>query len=160
MKHWWIGLAAGILLAGCAPAGQTEPARPPERFEAVGRLRCQGIESQVALRRDGYDTFSFESPRGLRGLRLTLDHSFVLMEYAGLERRFTRGSLPENAVAELILSALDSAQEKGVGEKGEVPGETFLLVLEPGSGNILKLSIPDHGLELEVQGFRKLEETA
>ncbi len=63
-------------------------------------------------------------------------------------------------MAESILSALDSAQEKGVGEKGEVSGENFLLVLEPGSGNILKLSIPDHGLELEVQGFRKLEETA
>ena len=160
MKKWWIGLAAGLLLAGCASAGPAEPARPPERFEAVGRLRCQGLEAQITLRRDGYDTFSFDSPQGLRGLHLTLDHSFVLMEYAGLERRLTRGSLPENAAAELILSALDRAQEKGVGEKGEVPGEAFLLELEPDSGNILKLSIPDHGLVLEVQGFRKLEETA
>ena len=130
MKKWWIGLAAGLLLAGCASAGPAEPARPPERFEAVGRLRCQGLEAQITLRRDGYDTFSFDSPQGLRGLHLTLDHSFVLMEYAGLERRFTRGSLPENAAAELILSALDRAQEKGVGEKGEVPGEAFLLELE------------------------------
>lgn len=154
MKKLLTALAAALLLAGCAP----EPAiiQPPQRYEMAGRLRYQGIESQVTLRRDGRDFLDFESPAGLRGLSVTADQSFVDFRYAGLERRFTRGSLPADSVAELLLDALNRAAETGVPVSGQYEGADVTLTMD--KGNILKLSIPGKDLELEVHSFRNLDQ--
>lgn len=156
MKKLLTALAAALLLVGCAP----EPVliQLPQRYEIAGRLRYQGIETQVALRRDGRDILEFESPAGLRGLSVTADQSFADFRYAGLERRFTRGSLPADSVAALLLEALDTAADTGVPVSGqyEDAGGQFTLTMD--KGNILKLSIPGKDLELEVHSFRNLDQ--
>lgn len=158
MKQLVAGLLAAALLAGCTERQTAEPVRLPERYEVAARLRYKGLESEVKLRRDGRDTLEFASPAGLRGLSMTIDRNFVNLRHGDLERRFTRGSLPADSVAEILLSALDTAAETGIPPDGRCRGSSgeFLLKTEEGSGNILKLSIPEKGLELEVQGFRNL----
>lgn len=155
----WPALLAALMLTGCA-AVPAEPARPPEQFEAAGRLRCKGLEAQVTLRRDGRDQLEFESPAGLRGLRVTVDPGYLILDFDGLERRFTRGSLPEGSAAGLLLSALDAAAENGVREDGSCDASwgSFTLSMKP-DGNILKLSIPERDLELEVQNFKNLSQS-
>lgn len=156
MKRLLAALAAGLLLTGCAE----EPARlmHPQQYEMAGRLRYQGMESQVTLRRDGRDILDFESPAGLRGLSVTMDQSFADFRYAGLERRFTRGSLPDDSVAELLLDALNKAAETGVPVSGQYEDSDGQFTLTMDKGNILKLSIPGKDLELEVHSFRNLDQ--
>lgn len=156
MRRWLaLPLALVLALSGCKGAPPAQRACLPDRYELSGRLRYQGLESQVKLRRDGRDTLEYESPAGLRGLSLTMDPGFLHIRCAGLERRYTRGSLPETSVAAVLLSALDAAQ--ALPGEGECAGGPFLL--ETAGGNLSKLSVPGRGLELEVQSFRNLDQS-
>lgn len=166
MKHvrnWIAALLAVGMLTGCAVLEKPPKTFTlPPQYQLTARLSYRGLDAQIRLRREeGRDILEFESPEGLRGLRLTLDPGVTKLDYGTMERRFTRSSLPETSVAQLLLTTLNDANANGIPKDGlcQGPWGEYTLQLDETGSKILKLSIPRQSLDLQVQNFEILYET-
>lgn len=92
----------------------------------------------------------------------------VTVQYREMAFDFVPDSLPGKAASKLVIDALNAAMsDSGITVEQNKEGQfivsgklkegDFSLLLDAQTGNILKLSIPDSELEMEVLNFKILE---
>ena len=160
MRKWVTVLAVGLLclcMAGCkkqavAPAATTD-------FSCNVRAVYDGLAVTGTLVRRSAGTLelAFTSPETLNGLTAVWDGEDVTLQMHGLSFSVNADALPEQALGEGVLAALDSALDKTMTPKlegdtavyeGTVEQGTYTLVCDKTSGKPLSLTMPS--LQLQV----------
>lgn len=171
-------LAAAVLLlsaAGCNTGQNQEKTAEEVRrklnqsFQTTAKVKYKELETVIKLYKKPMNCadVTFESPDSLKDMRLTFYTDKVSIQYKDMSFDFLPDSMPGQAASKLVLSALNTAlNDDGVsieqkdGQlliKGKISEGEFLLMIDAESGNILKLSIPDSELEMEILNFKILE---
>ncbi len=167
--------AAMLILSGCT-GRQTEEKLTEQAqetlqksYQTTAKVTYQDLEAVMVIYKEPANCaqVTFESPESLRDMKMTFYTDRVKLSYQELEFDFVPDSLPGNAAAQLILTALNNAlKDEGVSVKQEgealvVSGSTdegeFYLLIDRENGNILRLSIPEKELTMEVLNFKFLE---
>lgn len=162
-------LSVGFM--GCAKNGDVKTPLPKlaESFETTAHVRYRELDTIMTLYKKPLNCaqVTFESPESLRDLQMTFYTDKVALQYQNLDFQFTPGSLPGEAAAKLVLSALNTvlegtgvtvSREDGILRvEGQLDEGAFTLTADAKNGNILKLSIPERELEMEVLHFKILE---
>jgi hypothetical protein len=161
-----------IALTSCAK----EPVPPPSPL--LGHTG--NYEARAVIRRDDFEAEAvvshlspancdlvFSAPEHLAGMAFVYGQDVVTVEYDGLSFPFDSQSIPEGAVAEVVVSALQRAIQQnavttelrvdGAILRGEIEAGSFLLSLTPNDNRPPKLLVPGAELEIEFTDFTFLD---
>lgn len=173
-----IGIAAMTLLlgfAGCKSKQNQEQAaaelqkKMSQSFETTAKVTYKGLESVMTIYKEPMNCalVTFNAPESLKNMKMTFYNDRVTLQYKDMSFDFVPDSVPGQAASKMVLSALNTAlNDKGVSVRqednrlvidGRIDAGTFSLVVDAENGNILKLSIPESELELEVLNFKILD---
>ncbi|MEM1483402.1 hypothetical protein V6615_00830 [Oscillospiraceae bacterium PP1C4] len=170
-------LAATMLLTlgGCNSKKEKEKAaadvqsKISQSFQTTAKVNYKDLEAVMTIYKKPMNcaTVMFESPDSLKDMKLTFYPEKVGIEYKDMKFDFVPDSLPGKAASKLVLSALNTAMnDDGVSIEqngsqliinGKIDAGDFSLVIDAASGNILKLTIPNSDLEMEILNFKILE---
>lgn len=169
-------LLAALVLLGTTGCGKQADARAAEQvrqaaesFQTTARVKYRTLETVMTIYKKPMNcaVITFESPESLQDMKMTFYPDKVAFQFRDMTFDFVPDSLPGQAAAELVLAALNAAlAEEGITIEqkdgqllvtGKIDEGAFTLVLDAKSGNILKLTIPEKELELEVLNFKFLE---
>ena len=164
-----LAAAVLVLLSGCVGNQKAPEYTPPldRAFEMTAIVRQDEREFLVKFCRQpqGSAQVRFEGPDVLKGLEMHFDAESVTVAYEGLSFAFLPDGFPGQAAIKQVLdsfsAALDGETEcektdQGMLVKGSLAGESFALLLDRQTGKILKLEIPESGLELKPLNFEFL----
>jgi len=109
---------------------------------------------------------SFTAPDSLKDMAFTFTRDEVQVSFKGLSFAFDPSSVPGGAVANMAVSAINKVllredldldyTDGALSVSGNTDAGAFTLVLDPENGNMLSLSVPGEGLEIEFEDFRFL----
>ena len=140
-----------------------------QSFETTARVKYRELEAVMKLYKKPMNcaAVTFEAPDSLRDMKMTFFTDRVTFSYKDLSFDFVPDSVPGKAASKLVVDAVNAAladegvkverQEGRLLVSGQLDGGEFLLTVDAESGNILKLSIPESELELEILNFKILE---
>lgn len=138
-------------------------------FQTTARVRYKDLETQMVIYKKPMNcaVVTFDSPKSLQDMKLTFYTEKVAVQYKDMNFDFIPDSVPGQAASKLILSALNNAmaeegvqitqQEQTLVISGQIEEGDFKLTLDRENGNILKLSVPDSQLDIEILNFKILE---
>jgi len=138
-------------------------------FKTTARVTYRGLAATAEITQDSPEscTVAFLAPDTLNGMSVRFSSEDVEVSYKGLGFSFNPTSLPGASVAKTAVSAINTAlRDEGLrleqlegtlSVMGTSDSGEFTLLLEPDSGNLLKLSVPRQELEIEFENFTFLE---
>lgn len=152
-------------LGACSKAPERRVLRDlPNYYDAAVTIVCEDFSATATLRREtpASCAVSFTSPETIEDLSCTFAQEGVKVSYAGLDFSFGT-ALPPNAVAGLIVSALDEvlgAQEL-VAQSPDGPftveagadSAAYTLTLDKETGAPQKLVFSEQGIEIAFDLF-------
>ncbi|MCR2024263.1 hypothetical protein [Anaerotruncus colihominis] len=170
-------LCAALLWTGtgCARRDQQHQAENLARqslsqnFQTTAKVRYKNIETVMTIYKKPMNcaVVTFEAPDSLKEMKMTFYTDHVALSYKDLSFDFTPDSVPGKAASKMVLTALNAAlNDDGISVReeegrlivdGTIDAGDFSLIIDAENGNILKLSIPENNLELEVLNFKFLE---
>lgn len=169
MKHLRLYLCLlllPLLLTGCKRPKE-EPVPPVAAgFTCgfTGTYRGEAVAGRLERSSAGLLTVSLTEPQELAGLVAEWDGEQVTLRLMGLSWSVDAGTVPQAALGERVLGALDAvvygtaAGTVGAdgrltitGEAGE--GASFTLYADPQTGALSALSVPSEELELTFSDF-------
>lgn len=140
-----------------------------QSFRTTAKMSYKGLQTEIEIYKKPMNcaVVTFGAPDSLKDMKLTFYTDHVTMSYKEQEFDFVPDSLPGKAASKLVISAINAAMsDEGVSVeqtedqliiKGSIEEGDFLLTIDAKNGNILKLSIPQSELELEILNFKILE---
>lgn len=158
-----------LTLAGCQkPKPQNPLPKQSGNYETAAEISYKELKATASISRETPEscTVVFDSPPSLKDMSFIFRRDSVDLGYKGLSFRFDPDSLPGGAIANLTVSAINRAMSDdglslalangaleitGVMDSGE-----FRLLLDPESGNLIKLSVPAEELEIAFSNFHFL----
>ncbi len=153
MKRIAAGLFAGILVifGGCRPI--SPPAVRATDFSCDFNATLGDMALSGTLKRYTAGTLelAFEQPDTLKGLTARWDGEKVQLQLYGLSFDVPADSLPEQALGEALIGALDEAlrgettgtlQDGVLTVEGDLDGVTYTLVCDGTSGLPRRLTVP------------------
>lgn len=167
-------LAAGLLFCGgCTQKDKQMTAADAQQkmsdsFQTTAKVTYKELETVMTIYKKPMNCaeVAFVSPESLKDIKLVFYPDRVAVRYKELAFDFVPDSIPGKAASKLVLDAINAAlKDDGVSVSqtdgcvtisGQLESGSFALVIDAKSGNILKLSIPDSQLELEVLNFKIL----
>ena len=152
MRRWWCVLAAlMLLLTGCRPAKYAQPQTVDFSCNIEATYRDLAVEATLTRYGAGTLVLAFEQPDTLRGLTARWDGEAVTLSLYGLEFTADLPSVPESALGNELVAALDAAL-RGEGEQqcengvltlcGSTSSGEFTATFDAESGLPLTLSMP------------------
>lgn len=142
--------AAFLLLSGCQAAPPTPPCT--EGIDYRITATCGELTVSGTLTRPSPATLSLAltEPATLKGLTLRWDGTQLTATWHGLSVPLNREELPDTALIEGLIGALEAAPaaenrtvtEEGVLTEGNLNGNAFHLLSDPTTGALIKLEIP------------------
>lgn len=163
-------ILSGTFLCGCkAQPKQPEQAEIPQSFETTAHVQYKELEATMRIYREPMNCAQvvFESPESMKGFKLIFYPDRTKLSYQDLSFEIAPDNLPGKAAAKMFLSAVSAALDKeGIRLeqredklclRGQIDEGAFELTLDGKTGNILKLSIPQSELEMELLNFKILE---
>ncbi|HJD24087.1 MAG TPA: hypothetical protein H9694_08080 [Firmicutes bacterium] len=156
--------AALLFLPACSP-GEKEAQEPVTAgFECDIAVQYQEMDIQGHLTRRSAGSLLLEitEPSTLNGLSMEWDGESITMKIHGLSFGVDPSALPESALGQGLLSALDAAigqreeraqTQEGLATSGSITQGEFILVSDPETGSLLSLNIPAMGLTAEFSNF-------
>jgi len=165
-----------IFIRGGKPSAQsTDPAENQVlqnlsgNFDATANINYKGISATATITQDSPLSclVAFTAPDTLKDMRFEFSRDSVEVSYKGLSFDFDPSSVPGGSVANLAVSAINkvllkeglalSYEDGALAVGGSNENGAFTLVLDEETGNFLKLSVPDHQLEIDFSNFAFLE---
>lgn len=161
-------LLISLLLFGCAvkdPTPENISGALANPYEAELQVRSRGLEMSAVISKQtpGYCNVEFTAPALLNGLSMQFKPDSADISYKGLSVSVDPASLPESAVAKLVVAALDQVTrqdglrvqivDSALVISGTSDSTTFYLSLDSANYNILKLRIPSEELEIDFINF-------
>lgn len=169
-------LSAAMLLTmgGCNAENKELEAKAAQEklaqsFRTTAKMTYKSLSTEIEIYKKPMNcaVVSFAAPDSLKDMKLTFYTDHVTMSYKDQEFDFMPDSLPGKAASRLVISAINAAMsDQGISVeqtedqliiKGSIEEGDFLLTIDAKNGNILKLSIPQSELELEILNFKILE---
>lgn len=164
-----------VLLTGCNQA--TATAEPPSATgfscSAVGTYRGEEVAGTLNRTSAGLLTVSLTAPESLDGLTMVWDGEEVTLRLLGIEWAISPDAIPQAALGERILRALDAVvygesetdssltddgRLKTTGSAGTDAATTgnaaFTLYSDPATGALLSLEVPTEELTLTFSDFQ------
>jgi len=178
MRNKLLCILLAVVLAlsffGCggkenSQAASEQVKKAAESFQTTAKVKYRELETVMTIYKKPMNcaVVGFESPDSLRDMKMTFYPDKVALQYKEMSFDFAPDSLPGQAAAKMVLSALNAAladegitveqQDKKLLVSGTIDEGAFSLVIDAENGNILKLVIPEKELELEVLNFKILE---
>ena len=152
------------LLIGCnRPAVATPPTATGFSCTAVGTYRGEEIAGTLTRASAGLLTVTLTRPAALEGLTMEWNGESVSLGMLGLQWSLDPEKVPEAALGEQLLLALDtlvySAGDSETDAEGRVvtrdADNTFTIYSDPNSGALLALEVPNAALSLTFSDFTK-----
>lgn len=161
------------LLAGCGKAAPGSGARLSEEqvseklqsdFASTAKIKYKGIEAEAQVKKtDGSCVLDFTAPENLNGMQFSLSGEKLGIGYKGFHVDLDPNSAVGGAAVKMLLKAVQTAAEKnGVNiavEKDAVEISStqqsfqFSMRLDPKTGNILNIQVPDEELDISFENF-------
>lgn len=151
------------------PAGNQILKKLSGNFKTTARITYRGLTATAEITQDSPEscTVAFSAPDSLNGMSIHFTSESVEVSYKGLGFAFDPTALPGASVAKTAVSAINTALrddglkleqlEGTLSVAGTSDSGAFTLLLEPDSGRLLKLSVPQQELEIEFENFAFLE---
>lgn len=156
------------LLIGCSP--KNEAALPPAAtgFSCgiTGTYQGDEVAGELTRTAAGLLTVSLTKPAELDGLQMEWNGEVVTLRMLGLSWTVDPADVPEAALGQRILDALDTVVYGGgtgevvegklvtTGDAGN--GTPFTLCSDPATGALLSLDVPSEELSLTFVDFQKM----
>lgn len=164
-----------VICGGCKSADQKartaaeQQKKISQSFQTTAKVKYKELETVMTIYKKPMNCaiVTFDSPESLKDMKMTFYTDKVELSYNDLSFDFVPDSVPGKAASQIVLSALNTAlNDDGVSIEqkegqliinGVIEAGEFSLVVDAKNGNILKLSIPESELDLEVLNFKILE---
>lgn len=164
-------LALCLLIVGChRPQTTAPPIATGFSCTARGTYRGEEVAGTITRTAAGLLTISLTAPEALDGLSMAWDGESVTLKLLGIEWAINPDTIPEAALGERVLRALDAvvygeyADESALTDDGRLKtvgtaGDTadnaaFTLYSDPESGALLSLEVPSEELTLTFSEFQ------
>ncbi len=159
-----------LLLTGCGKSPQSAKQNTKAlnvftgNFEAEASIQYKGIDCSAKINRSPQEfALSFITPDTLEGMEVLFSQDKVEIRFKGLTFDFAPTTMPAQAVAALIMSAVDAVCKRDglqVEEsnglllvQGQAGGNAFTMEMDAQTGAITKLSIPAQELTVQFDSF-------
>ena len=157
MRRILAGLAFGVVLltAGCRPKQTAPPITADFSCSFSAQYHEMAVAGTLIRRSAGTLELSFTEPPTLEGLTAVWDGERVTLAMLGLTFEVDPDDLPEGALGEAVVDALDrvfrgeiDGRDEGETTIYEGTGEngTYILVCDRESGRPISLSVPQLSL--------------
>ena len=173
VRRWlgWIGLLGLCIgcICGCAHGGKTAQDPVTTGFSCDTAISYQdlSIEGHLTRKSAGMLELEFKQPSTLQGVVMEWDGENLNMKMGGLSFGVDPSILPDGALGQELLQALDAGfraeeggevTEEGVHTSGTTVSGSFELISDPETGRLLSLSFPEQGLKATFSNFQLIGE--
>ena len=153
-----------LFLSACSPGGKEaqEPVTAGFECDIAVQYQEMDVKGHLTRRTAGSLVLEITEPSTLNGLSIEWDGEGITMKIHGLAFDIDPSALPESALGQGLLSALDATvgqreertqTQEGLATSGSITQGEFTLVSDPETGSLLSLSIPAMGLTAEFSNF-------
>ena len=153
--------AVCLLCAGCHKTVAATPITTGFSCRVIADYNDLAIIGTLSRPAAGDLTLTLEQPTTLSGLRTHWDGNALTAQWHGLSIELTEDTLPKAALIRKIAEILDAAlgclpedltqTEAGVQLSGKVGQDTFTLLSDPATGQLLSLSVPTLSLMVRFE---------